>query len=143
MFAAGDRGFSYPSTSQSQRTSPPHHMKATDAAPSVQRSRAPLPSQAEAMRYSSLKKPQYTPMDIDVDESLKFSNSEQAPIGPKAGKPRGKLYAIPLRPLSSNAVAVQEEGEANLPALAHSKETMPDQKRVSLRPLEVIVNPQV
>jgi hypothetical protein len=94
-FTAGDREHNHPSTSQGQRTSPPHQPKATE--PSAgQRSRVPLPSQAEAMRFGNVKKSRHVPMDVDVNENISTSDLEQAPTRPKVSRPRGKRYAILL-----------------------------------------------
>jgi hypothetical protein len=89
-FPAGDREYHHSNTLQGQRTSPQHHLNATDASSTLQRSRAPLPPQAEAMRYGNVKKPRHVPMDVDVNENVKESDPEQAPMGHKVGRPRGK-----------------------------------------------------
>jgi hypothetical protein len=96
MFTAGDREHNHPSTSQGQRTHPP---KATEAPPAVQRSRVPLPSQADAMRFGNVKKPRHVPMDVDVNDNISTPDLEQAATRPKVSRPRGKRYAILLMAL--------------------------------------------
>jgi hypothetical protein len=142
MFTAGDRERNHPSTSQGQRMSPPHHLKATEPPPPVQRSRVPLPSQAEAMRFGHVKKPRHIPMDVDVNENINTPDLEQAPTRPKVSRPRGKRYAILLWRFSSNAVALQDEGEAGPQMLVRTKRVILDRKAVYLYPPVATINPR-
>lgn len=81
-------------------------------------------------------------MDVDVNENISTPDLEQAPTRPKVSRPRGKRYATLLRPFSSNAVALQDEGEAGLQVLVRTKKVALDRKVVYQHPPAVTINPQ-